>query len=176
MIVASDRLLFKGLPHEGVEVSAWKEHRFTAAPVAGNATPSGAPDAGPTTTGAIVGPGYWRLELPSAENYWLCLVIDGVNQWRYWPGPVVQEQILAGDVQFGSGATPAAGIQVSVNFPKPKSAPPLVIPVPANPKTGALGVYPANVTTTGFAIATAQPPAPNQPIGAYDVHFLVFGE
>lgn len=76
-----------------------------------------------------------------------------------------------GKINFGTGATPAAGNMVVVTFSNAYSAAPVVIATMAT-ALGA-GLYVTNVTTTGFTVGLQTAPAASQSVGTYAVNYQV---
>lgn len=79
-----------------------------------------------------------------------------------------------GDINFGSGTSPAAGAQVTVTFTIALDNPKIVV-MPGNAATQALGLYVSAVSTAGFTISSVNAPAASQSNGTYFAHFICLG-
>lgn len=103
----------------------------------------------------------------------------GANNGTSPPAPVVTAGAndTRGNLTFGSGTTPAAGAQVGVTFAAAYSAAaaPVVLLIPRNTLTQALGLYISAVSTSGFTISSTNAPAGSQANNVYSVDFLVMG-
>lgn len=80
---------------------------------------------------------------------------------------------LAGEISFGSGATPAIGSQVTVTFSAPFAATPNVTISPGNSATSPRQPYVISRTTAGFNIGFASAATASQAAGTYVVEYSV---
>jgi hypothetical protein len=103
----------------------------------------------------------------------------GANAGGSPPAPVVTANgnDTRGNITFGTGSAPAAGALVAVTFAAAYSAAatPVVMVVPRNTATQALGLYISAVSTTGFTLSTTNAPAAGQANTVYSFDFLVMG-
>ena len=101
----------------------------------------------------------------------------GANNGTSPPAPVVTagDNDVKGTITFGSGATPAAGAQVNVTLHPSSSfkGTPVVEVTPINDATDALGVFPTNISATGFTITAHTAPAASQPNTTYAVEYSI---
>lgn len=78
-----------------------------------------------------------------------------------------------GYLNMGTGAGTSPGGAVQVTFAQPKADTAVVAVFPANAAAAALQPYVASFSSTGFNVAFANAPAPNQPAGTYYVGYAV---
>jgi len=92
------------------------------------------------------------------------------------PDPVVDTGAsdTRGGATFGSGTTPAAGQQVAVTFATAFAAAPVVVVIPRNAATQALGLY-ATSTVSGFSVSSASAPAGDQANTTYSFAYVCIG-
>lgn len=102
----------------------------------------------------------------------------GANNGTTPPTPVLVggSNAWSGTISFGSGATPAAGIQVAVTFPSGMfpNAPRLVTLMPVNAASAALVLSADALTASGCNIVSENAPAASQPVGTFQVQYLIF--
>lgn len=92
------------------------------------------------------------------------------------PAPVVvaTSRAYRGSLTFGSGASPAAGAQVSVTYPgSGYQAAPVVQVIPKNSATQALGLYVSATTAGSFTVSSVNAPAASQANTVYAFDFVV---
>lgn len=89
------------------------------------------------------------------------------------PAPVIVTcHDLRGQLTWGTGATPAAGAQVTATFMNPYATAPVIVLSPQNALTAALQLYVTNITPNGFTIACAVAPAAGQAAATYAVSYV----
>jgi hypothetical protein len=100
----------------------------------------------------------------------------GTNNGTSPPAPVVAatDNDVRGNITFGSGGSPAAGIQVAVTFAVPFSAAPVVLIVAKNDATQVLGLS-VTTTATGFNLVTHSAPTASQANTVYSFDYHVIG-
>jgi hypothetical protein len=80
-----------------------------------------------------------------------------------------------GQINAGTGTTPAAGTLATVTFIQPyRAGAPMVVLTPLNAATAALQAY-TNSTTTTFSVLLASAPAASQAAGTYQWAYHVIG-
>ena len=90
------------------------------------------------------------------------------------PAPVVgTSNDTRGLITFGTGATPAAGNVLTINFGRAFDTAPGVVISPANAATAALQPYVASVSTTQAVIGFGVAPAASQSNATYAIQYQV---
>lgn len=103
----------------------------------------------------------------------------GANNGTSPPAPVVATSAYdaRGNITFGSGSTPAAGAQLVVTNNTGVAAEiqgtPVVLVVPKNTATQALGLYVSAVSATGFTVSTTSAPTASQANTVYSVDYVL---
>lgn len=100
----------------------------------------------------------------------------GANNGTTPPAPTISGSDRGGLVSCGSGAAPAVGKQVVVQFAVPKSAAPKGVTVSGG-SGGSAALQPfvanADITANGFTISTNVAPAASQAAGTYSFDYTV---
>ncbi|MEJ0072740.1 MAG: right-handed parallel beta-helix repeat-containing protein [Candidatus Saccharibacteria bacterium] len=104
-------------------------------------------------------------------------VAAGANAGTSPPAPVFVANMSStddsGQINFGSGSSPAIGAQVVVVFQTPYGVTPKVLMSPLNSVTAALQCYISSVSTTGFTVSTLVAPAASQSVTKYLLDYAV---
>lgn len=103
-------------------------------------------------------------------------VAAGANNGTSPPAPTLSSDSndVKGQVNIGSGTTPAAGAQAVVSWGNHWGAAPKVFLTPLNAATVNLGLYVSSVTASGgFTISSVNAPAASQAATVYQAHYFV---
>jgi len=102
-------------------------------------------------------------------------VVAGAQNGAVPPAPTVTlaSRNNAGNVKFGSGTGPSAGMQVVVTYSAAYVVAPVVTLIAKNAATQALGLYPSITGTGSFTVGSSAAPAASQAGVTYEFDYLV---